>query len=311
MRRNKDVLKILLVALIAVFLMLGTAGVLVARHNKTVEKEQKKQAALEILESMPKLTPTPVVMATATPTPVPTATPTPTPVVAMPTFNPDEYWDNWYSTDGLAGINIYSISTKSVSFSFSQALNGEGTSVSEADVTAEIAGNAAQFSFTDSWGNSAGGNMIFDNGRLYVKIVTDARAEGAPVCPAVDCIMTRERNAVQQEITPEVTQAPVQTTEQSGEYFFPESSSRYLSDEEISVYSSSDLELAKNEIYARHGRQFVTERIANYFNSKSWYQGTIDPETFDSQQASIFNEYEIANIDKIAQWEEQKRNQGQ
>lgn len=81
---------------------------------------------------------------------------------------------------------------------------------------------------------------------------------------------------------------------------------RYLTDEEIAAYSADQLELAKNEIYARHGRQFVTEYISDYFNSKSWYQGTVDPETFDAQQDSVFNEYEMANIAKIAEWEERK-----
>lgn len=76
------------------------------------------------------------------------------------------------------------------------------------------------------------------------------------------------------------------------------------------MYSSDQLELAKNEIYARHGRQFVTQYISDYFNSKSWYQGTIDPDTFDAQQDSIFNEYEMANISKIAEWEERKSGEG-
>ena len=71
-------------------------------------------------------------------------------------------------------------------------------------------------------------------------------------------------------------------------------------------YSTDQLELAKNEIYARHGRRFVTEYISDYFNSKSWYQGTVDPEIFDAQQDSVFNEYEMANIAKIAEWEERK-----
>ena len=84
------------------------------------------------------------------------------------------------------------------------------------------------------------------------------------------------------------------------------SDSRYLTDEEVAAYSSDQLELAKNEIYARHGRQFVTQYISDYFNSKSWYQGTIDPDTFDAQQDSIFNEYEMANISKIVEWEERK-----
>ena len=54
----------------------------------------------------------------------------------------------------------------------------------------------------------------------------------------------------------------------------------------------------------------ITHYIADYFNSKSWYQGTIDPDTFDAEQNSIFNEYELANISKIAEWEEQKASQG-
>lgn len=96
----------------------------------------------------------------------------------------------------------------------------------------------------------------------------------------------------------------------SGDYFFADSDSRYLTDEEISRYSSSDLELAKNEIYARRGRKFVTPRIAEYFEGKSWYKGTIEPETFDAQQDSVFNEFEFANIDKIIEWEQKQRDAG-
>ena len=121
------------------------------------------------------------------------------------------------------------------------------------------------------------------------------------------------RTQVQLQPDPTVTPTPAeqaQNTAETGEYFFPESSNRYLTDEDLSGYSSDQLELAKNEIYARHGRKFVTQRIADYFNSKSWYQGTIDPDTFDAEQNSIFNEYELANISKIAEWEEQKASQG-
>ena len=71
----------------------------------------------------------------------------------------------------------------------------------------------------------------------------------------------------------------------------------------------SQLELAKNEIYARHGRQFVTDYIADYFNSKSWYKGTVEPETFDAD-TSVFNEYEVANIQKIADTEGKLRSEG-
>lgn len=322
MKKNKDILKIVLITLIAIFLMVGIAAVLLAGHRRSVQKEQKKQEALAALEKVPTAAPSPVVTITpaATPTPKPKATPTPTPVPTLkPAFNPDEYWDVWYSPDGLASVDIYELSQKSVSFSFSQT-NKKGSRVSEADVTAEVAGNAAQFSFTDSFGSSASGRLIFENGSLSVKISTIAQAEGISVSPNVNAVMVRERPEIEWELEiPEPTQAPTPLPDnpqggengpQNGDYFFPESDSRYLTDEEVSAYSSSDLELAKNEIYARHGRKFVTERIAEYFNNKSWYQGTVDPETFDAQQDSVFNEYEIANIGKIAQWEQKKRSEG-
>jgi len=309
MKKNKDVLKIILVALIAVFVMVGIAAALLVGYRKSEEEEKAKQQAMDVLESIPRLTPT--VVATATPTPIPTATPTPTVVPTIkPAFNPDVYWDSWYSTDGAASVNIYNISFQSVSFLFAQS-NADGTVVCEADVTAEVAGNAAQFSFTDSQGNAASGNFTFDNGQLYVRIVTTAQAN-VPVAPNVDCIMVRERpgRPAAPTATPVPTVVPSAPT-QPGDYYFPDSNSRYLTDEELQNYSSSELELAKNEIYARHGRQFVTQRIADYFNSKSWYQGTIDPETFDAQQSEIFNEYEIANISKIVDWENKKRSEGQ
>lgn len=310
MRRNKDVLKIILITLIAIFLMMGTAAILLANHKKSVQQEQKKQAALEALENVPKITPTQAAPS-PTPTPVPTATPTPTPAITRaPAFAPEDYWDTWYSRNGLASVNIYDISAESVSFAFSQASDSAGSHVAEADVTARVAGNAAKFTFTDSWGNQASGSMTFDRGQLYVRISTTQPAEGAGVVPAVDSIMSRTKNVSEQ---PAPTAAPVPGGTQGGapgDYYFPESDSRYLTEEELSKYNSSELELAKNEIFARHGRKFVTQRIADYFNGKSWYNGTIDAETFDSQQDSIFNEYELANIQRIADIEQQKRNQG-
>ena len=188
MKKNKDVLKIILVALIAVFVMVGIAAVLLVGYRKSEEEKKAKQQAIDVLESIPRLTPT--VVATATPTPLPTATPTPTVVPTIkPAFNPDVYWDSWYSTDGAASVNIYNISLQSVSFLFAQS-NADGTVVCEADVTAEVAGNAAQFSFTDSQGNTASGNFTFDSGQLYVRISTTAQAN-VSVAPNVDCVMVR------------------------------------------------------------------------------------------------------------------------
>ena len=306
--RRKNRLKILLIILISIFIMFAAAALLLASFQKSAREAQQKK---EAIENAAKLTPTPepTAIPSPSPTPRPTATPTPVPEQRV-TFNPDDFWDYWYSTDGLVTVNVYDISQESISFSFYQTDRNQTDAVS-ADIKAKVAGNAANFSFTDSAGNYATGNLIFDSGELYMNIST-----GEPVYsiyPNIKCIMSRTQ--VQPVPDPTATPVPEETEKtqvntETGEYFFPESSSRYLTDEEINAYSSAQLELAKNEIYARHGRRFVTEYIADYFNSKSWYQGTIDPETFDSQQDSIFNEYEIANINKIAQIEEQKAAKG-
>lgn len=307
--KKKERLKILLVILIAVFMMFGAAALLLGSFRRSQQKYQEKKEALSALDQVPTVVPTEGVSVTPSPSPTPRPTATPTPIpVKVETFNPDDFWDYWYSTDGLVTINIYNISQDSVSFSFSQTDAGQTQSVS-ADVTAEVAGTAAAFSFTDTAGNAASGNLTFDNGQLYLRATTAEPVSS--VYPNVSCIMSRTQ--VQLQPDPTVTPTPAeqaQNTAETGEYFFPESSNRYLTDEEISAYSSDQLELAKNEIYARHGRQFVTDYIADYFNSKSWYQGTIDPDTFDAEQNSIFNEYELANISKIAEWEEQKASQG-
>lgn len=306
--RRKQRLKILLKILISLFIILGAAAILLAGIRKTRTEERQKQEAMEALKNAP--TPAPTVFVTPSPTPRPTATPTPVPTIVA-AFDPNDFWDYWYSTDGTATINVYDISLQSISFSFYQTDRDQSQSVS-ADVTAEVAGNAARFAFTDSVGNRAYGNLIFDNGQLYVKIVT--REPVSSVYPNVNCIMSREQVYLEPDPTatpvPEEETEAAQTDTQTGEYFFPDSASRYLTDEEVAAYSSDQLELAKNEIYARHGRQFVTQYISDYFNSKSWYQGTIDPDTFDAQQDSIFNEYEMANISKIAEWEERKSGEG-
>ena len=255
------------------------------------------------------MTPTPV--ATATPTPEPTATVTPTPVITRaPAFVANDYMGTWYSKDGLVTLSIDDLTLKSVTFTFSQAGDNAGTKVSEASDTAKVAGNAAKLSFTDSWGNQVRGNMTFDQGKLYLRLNTASHAEGAGVTPKVDGVLTREKAASLTQV-PSVT--PADNTDKmdlsSRDYIFPDSNSRYLTDEDLSGYSSDQLELAKNEIYARHGRKFVTQRIADYFNSKSWYKGTVEPETFDAD-TSVFNEYEVANIQKIADTEGKLRSEG-
>lgn len=89
------------------------------------------------------------------------------------------------------------------------------------------------------------------------------------------------------------------------DYIIPDSDSRYITDEDLTGLSDYEILLARNEIYARHGRIFVNEDLNSYFRSKSWYQPAVSGEDFTEEYAaSVFNEYERANIDTIVKYEQ-------
>ena len=83
-------------------------------------------------------------------------------------------------------------------------------------------------------------------------------------------------------------------------YILADSNSRLYSREELERMDNYTLQMAINEIYARHGRKFKTDSIREYFEGKSWYTGTIEPEAFDGNEGNYFNDYESANRELMA-----------
>lgn len=90
----------------------------------------------------------------------------------------------------------------------------------------------------------------------------------------------------------------------SDDYILPYSDSTYLTEEDLDGLTKDELRLACNELYARHGRKFKDADYQAYFNSKSWYHGTVDPEDFND--TAVFNQYELANRDFIIAYEKEK-----
>lgn len=90
---------------------------------------------------------------------------------------------------------------------------------------------------------------------------------------------------------------------QDQDYILPGSDSRYLSRSDLEGFTAEDCRLARNEIYARHGRMFQDEALQNYFNSFDWYHPSISPDDFDE---SMLNDYEVANRDLIVAYESEK-----
>lgn len=88
------------------------------------------------------------------------------------------------------------------------------------------------------------------------------------------------------------------------EYIFPHSDKEYLTDAEVENLTEEELGYARNEIIARHGRIYTDDTYKPYFESKSWYEGTVEPEAFDSDYENQLNEIEKANIRLIKKYEE-------
>ena len=142
-----------------------------------------------------------------------------------------------------------------------------------------------------------GGTSSFVFGKETASPTTDAPAESQPVSSSEIVLPTASPlPTVEPSPVPTATPEPVS----AGDYLIPGSDSRYITDADLKNLTWEQCCLARNEIFARHGRMFVTTEIANYFNSKSWYTGTISAANFSE---SVLNEYEKANVNYISQYE--------
>lgn len=79
-------------------------------------------------------------------------------------------------------------------------------------------------------------------------------------------------------------------TEKPSAFIIPESSKRLITSDDVLGYDASLLQLAVNEIYARHGYVFQKDYLNSYFRQKSWYQAS------DNFSESDFSDIEKANI---------------
>ena len=76
-------------------------------------------------------------------------------------------------------------------------------------------------------------------------------------------------------------------------YVFPKSNIELLTAGDFAGMTKEELRIGRNEIYARHGRRFRDAGLQQYFDAKSWYRGTVAPESFSE---SVFNIWEKQNV---------------
>lgn len=99
-------------------------------------------------------------------------------------------------------------------------------------------------------------------------------------------------------------------TEDSGDsdYIFSDSDTEYLTKADVKGMSEKELNLAKNELYARHGRIFDRDDLQDYFESCSWYEPLYTREEWDKKgDKYFFNKVEIKNRNFLVEREKKAK----
>lgn len=75
-----------------------------------------------------------------------------------------------------------------------------------------------------------------------------------------------------------------------------DSNVRYMSKSELQEYGTDQLWIARNEVFARHGRGFRDPDLQNYFNGKAWYVYRYSPDEWDAYHSGDLDDIERKNV---------------
>lgn len=119
---------------------------------------------------------------------------------------------------------------------------------------------------------------------------------GKPITPTGPTAATIQHSVAPTDDKNESTTGGESSASNSGNgEIFPESSSRKLSDSEVSGISSEKAQAAINEIFARNGYIFKDKELRSYYESKPWYSP--DP-NFSQSKFNAAESYNVALLSK-------------
>ncbi len=215
------------------------------------------------------------------PTETPDETPeeTPEPPVVIPTGN---YTASINRTSVEASLNHYRILTVAI------------------NETLPAGVEVASVSFTSSNDAIVRTEVVDGEGRAWGVALGKATVTGTVTLSTGETASTTcEVTVVEYKEPPKETKpSGSSSSSSSSSYILSDSSSRVYSVSELNKLSDKQLRLARNEIYARHGRIFKDAELKAYFESKSWYKGTISPDKFDDSLLNATEKKNITNIQK-------------
>jgi len=142
------------------------------------------------------------------------------------------------------------------------------------------------------WGYGAGataaglaGLIWFAAPNAFVSSLEKMKAsDRAAAAVATGSVTTATANHSSLDIPPSV----VARAQAHGGFIFPDSDRRLLTAAELLGQPPITLRIARNEIYARHGRIFADPTLRNYFLQFSWYQpNAADVSISDLEQSNV------------------------
>lgn len=142
------------------------------------------------------------------------------------------------------------------------------------------------------------------NGEKYGKFYID-NVDPADSSAAANLVKTY--NKAKDEVEKERETAE----QENSDYILPMSSERKLTEADIADIEDDAwmLKLARNEIYARHGRMFKDENIQEYFDSKDWYEPKYTADEFESDHKDLISKLEEKNAAFIQKYEHKLSNE--
>lgn len=122
----------------------------------------------------------------------------------------------------------------------------------------------------------------------YVVVRSTLSLKGSKLYLMAEEVLDRDGNALTLE------------PDEAETYILPDSDKRLLTDADVADLSLQEINYAKNEIFARHGRRFLSSELQTYFDGKTWYHGTVSASDFSE---SSLSEIERKNADFLAKVE--------
>ncbi|OON95309.1 MAG: hypothetical protein ATN31_11215 [Candidatus Epulonipiscioides saccharophilum] len=94
------------------------------------------------------------------------------------------------------------------------------------------------------------------------------------------------------------------STSTLAQMIIPDSHTKFLTWADLDHLTATQASVAKQEIYARHGHQFLeNDTFRSYFSRQSWYKPNPIHNTFGFFDPSYLNEMELKNLDLIGIYE--------